>query len=68
MIDVENAVAEVKRDKPEDKILQQCTVPKMAGGVTHGLIGIKYTLIHPDPIHNLPSVLTLYKSKLVGHI
>ena len=67
MIDVETAVAEIKRDKPDDKILQLCKVPKMAGGVTHGLIGIKYQLIHPDPIHTLPSGLTLYKSKLVGH-
>jgi hypothetical protein len=66
MIDVQGAVAEVKRDKPEDKVLQRCKVPKMAGGVTHGLIGIKYRLIHPDPIHTLPSGLTLYKSKLVG--
>ena len=64
MINVENAVAEVKRDKPEDEILQQCKVPKMAGGVTHGLIG---SLIHPEPIPTLPSGLTIYKSKLVGH-
>ena len=64
---VEKAVAEIKRDKPEDNILQQCKVPKLAGGVKHGLVGIKYKLIHPDPIHTLPSGLTIYKSKLVGH-
>ena len=39
----------------------------MAGGVPHVLIGIKYKLIHPEAIHTLPSGLTLYKSKLVGH-
>ena len=67
VIDVEIAVAEVKRDKPNDKFLQSCKVPKKAGGVTHGLIGIKYELIHPDPVHTLPSGLTLYRSKLIGH-
>ena len=63
LIDVERAVAEVKRDKPEDKILQHCKVPKMA----YVLKGIKYKIIHPEAIHTLPSALTLYKSKLVGH-
>ena len=61
---MERAVAEVKRDKLEYKIMQQCKVPKMAGYVTHVN---KYKLIHPEAIHNLPSGLTLYKSKLVGH-
>ena len=31
------------------------------------LIGIKYKLIHPEAIHTLPSGMTLYKCKLVGH-
>jgi hypothetical protein len=48
LIDVERAVAEVKRDKPEDKILQHCKVPKMA----YVLKGIKYKIIHPEAIHS----------------
>ena len=55
MIDVETAVAEVKRDKPSDRVLQQCTVPKLAGGVTDVLLGIHYSLIHPVPVHTLES-------------
>ena len=67
VVDIQIAASEVKRDRPTDRLLQSCQVPKHAGGVTHGLIGIKYELIHPDPIHTLPSGLTLYKSRLVGH-
>ena len=66
-INVEKAVAEVKRDKPGDAVLQQCKVPKQAGGVTDVLLGIHYSLIHPVPVHTLESGLTIYTTKLVGH-
>ena len=67
MINVEKAVSEVKRDKPGDKLLQQCKIPRMAGGVTDALIGIHYELIHPESVHTLDSGLTIYRSKLMGH-
>ena len=66
-IDVDHAVAEVKRDRPGNRLLQQCQVPKVAGGVTDALLGIQYSLIHPIPVHTLVSGLTIYRSKLVSH-
>ena len=67
LIDVSIAAEEIKRDLPEDTLLQQCKVPRLAGGVTDALLGIHYSLIHPVPVHTLESGLTLYRSKLVSH-
>ena len=60
-------MAEVKRDQPGNKLLQECRIPKLAGGVTDGLIGIQYNLIHPEAVHTLDSGLSIFRSKLVGH-
>ena len=67
LVDVDKAVSEVKRDKPGNRVLQKCRVPQLAGGVTDVLLGIHYSLVHPDPVHTLESGLTIYRSKLVGH-
>ena len=67
MVDVDKAVSEVKRDKPGNRVLQECRVPQLAGGVTDVLLGNHYSLVHPDPVHTLESGLTIYRSKLVGH-
>ena len=65
-IDTSEAVYDLKANSANDWV-RNCVVPKNVGGVTDGLIGIQYDLIHPEPIHTLPSGLTLYRSRLATH-
>lgn len=67
LIDVSAAVQEVKQDKPNDKFLQSCTLPKMAGGVTDILLGVMYSKIFPIMVHQLPCGLAIYKCVLASH-
>ena len=53
MYDLSRAVKEVKDDAPNNKILQECKLPSMVGGEVDCLMGIKYSLLHPEPIHTL---------------
>ena len=66
LVDTTHAVEEVKSSS-NNPWIKSCRVPKNVGGVTDGLIGIQYSLIHPEPIHTLPSGLTIYRSKLAPH-
>ena len=67
MIDLSEAVQEVKDHKPQDKFLQSCTLPKVAGGSTDILLGIKYSRVFPVMVHQLPSGLAIYKCILSSH-
>ena len=66
-INLETAVREVKEDDPNNTILQNCTVPPLAGGCVEMLVGIKYNSIFPKEIHTLPCGLTIYQSRLASH-
>ena len=66
MIDTTRAVNDIKASS-SDPWVKSCKVPENVGGVTDALIGIQYDLIHPEPVHTLPSGLTIYRSKLAPH-
>ena len=63
-INLETAVDELKADNPANTFLQACRVPNMAGGSTGLLLGIQYSTMHPEMVHQLPSGLAIFKSKL----
>ena len=66
--DLTRAVAAVKEDAPDNKVLQSCKLPSKVGGEVDCLLGIKYSFIHPEPIHILvESGLCIYRSKLKSH-
>ena len=65
-IDTTKAVLDLKAGS-QDPWVRDCRVPEKAGGVVDGLVGIQYSLIHPEPVHSLPSGLTLYKTRLAPH-
>ena len=68
MYNVSKAVQEVKDDDPSNKLLQNCRVPDIIGGEVDCLMGIKYSLLHPEALHTLPtSGLSIYASKLKSH-
>ena len=64
---IEQATLELKADKPDNQLLQNCSVPKCVGGVVDILIGTLYNLIFPKPIHHLPNGLTIYMCTLASH-
>ena len=66
--DVSKAVKEVKADDPLNQLLQKCKVPRVIGGKVDCLMGIKYSLLHPEPLHTLAtSGLSIYATKLKSH-
>ncbi|MCP4994211.1 MAG: hypothetical protein GY934_10585, partial [Gammaproteobacteria bacterium] len=68
MYDVTKAVNEVKADDPMNQLLQNCRVPEIIGGEVDCLMGIKYSLLHPEPLHTLAtSGLSIYATKLKSH-
>ena len=67
-IDLTRAVNAVKEDAPDNQVLQSCKLPSKVGGEVDCLLGIKYSFIHPEPVHMLAeSGLCIYKSKLLSH-
>ena len=64
---IEEATRAVKKDKSEDSILQNCSLPSIVGGTVHILIGIQYNSIFPKPIHRLPNGLEIFKCVLASH-
>ena len=64
MINISEAVKEVKAADPENEELQNLRVPTVAGGEADVLFGILYESCHPVHIHTLPSGLFLAKLKL----
>ena len=58
----------VKEDATDNKVLQDCRLPSKVRGEVDCLLGIKYSFIHPEPIHTLAETgLCIYKSKLMSH-
>ena len=66
MINVSQAVKEVKADDPNNKELQEMKVPVMAGGEADVLLGILYQNCHPVIVHTLPCGLFIAKLKLAS--
>ena len=64
LINITEAVREVKAADPENKELQNLRVPTVAGGEADILFGILYESCHPVHVHTLPSGLFLAKLKL----
>ena len=62
MLEMFNAI---KQQNKNVKKIQNLEVPKMLGGKVDMLIGIKYQNIYPELIHQFPSGLAVYKSKLL---
>ena len=68
LYDVTKAVNEVKADDPLNQLLQNSKVPEVIGGEVDCLMGIKYALLHPEPLHTLAtSGLSIYATKLKSH-
>ena len=67
-INIQEAVNEIKRDRPSNKKLQNLRLPKEVGGWdTDVLIGIEHQSLFPKEIHSLPCGLTIFESKLLSH-
>ena len=64
IIDLTEAVKEIKADDPENRELQDLRVPSTAGGEADILFGILYEGCHPVHVHTLPSGLFIAKLKL----
>ena len=64
LINISEAVKEVKAADLKNKELQNLRVPAVAGGEANILFGILYESCHPVHIHMLPSGLFLAKLKL----
>ncbi len=63
MYDVSKAVKD-----PMNQLLQKCKVPRVIRGEVDCLMGIKYSLLHPEPLHTLAaSGLSIYATKLKSH-
>ena len=66
MIDIQEATAEIKGDKPHDEHLQSLTVPNTVGGKVDILMGIQYSCHHPRLVHQLESGLAIYELRLIA--
>ena len=55
----------VKAIESENKQLQEISIPKELGGHVDMILGISFSLVHPEPIHTFPDGLTIYKSKFL---
>ena len=64
LINLSEAVKEIKADDPENKELQDLRVPSVAGGEADILFGILYEGCHPVHVHTLPSGLFIAKLRL----
>ena len=54
--------------RADNQELQDCRLPSRVGGEVDCLLGIKYSYIHPEPLHTLvESGLTIYRSKFKSH-
>ena len=53
MYNVTKAFQEVKADDPLNKLLHNSRVPEIIRGEVDCLMGIKYSLLHPEPLHTL---------------
>ena len=67
MMNLTEAVNDVKNDDPNNSVLQQCSLPSSVGGSVDILMGIMYSSIFPVPVHCLESGLTIYRSQLSPH-
>ena len=67
LISLSDAVDALKKDDPTNQFLQNCRVPPEAGGTVDVLLGSKYLSVFPEPVHNLPNGLTIYRSRLSSH-
>ena len=66
LIDISEAMKEVKAADPENRDLQYLCVPSDPSGETDILFGILYKSCHPIHLHTLPSSLFLAKLKLAS--
>ena len=67
LVYIAKAVSAVKEDAPHKVELQNCKLPSIIGGEVDCLLGIKYSKLFPEIIHQLPCGLTIYKSVLMSH-
>ena len=66
-VNIDKAVDAVKGDAPHKAELQNCKLPSVIGGEVDCLLGIKYSKLFPEIIHQLPSGLAIYRSLLMSH-
>ena len=55
----------IKSIESENDQLQEISIPKELGGHVDMILGISFSLVHPEPIHTFPDGLTIYKSKFL---
>ena len=64
---LDEAIAAIKGDDKQNKLLQNAKVPNKVGGQVDILIGIKYNALFPTLIHMLPNGLGIYKLRIKSH-
>ena len=55
----------IKANELDNDLLQNVSIPKELGGYVDMILGISFSLVHPEPIHTFPDGLTIYKSKFL---
>ena len=66
VVNLTEAVKEVKADDPDNEELQQLRIPDKVGGEADVLLGIMYDSCHPVRVHTLPSGLFIAKLVLAS--
>ena len=67
IVNLETAVADVKKSDQDNQILQACSVPPQVGGSVDVLVGIMYLSSFPELVHMLDCGLSIFKVKLSSH-
>ena len=67
IVNLETAVADVKKSDVENQILQACAVPPTVGGSVDVLVGVMYLSSFPEQVHMLDCGLSIFKVKLSSH-
>ena len=63
-VSLKGAVAAIKSDVVNNRRVQECVVPEIAGGSVDILLGIQYASLFPKLIHMLPCGLGIYELEL----
>ena len=66
-VNLTQAIKDIKNDDPDNRQLQNLTVPEVVGGEDIDiLLGIHYEGLHPVPVHRLDYGLTIFKLNIAS--
>ena len=63
-VNMSGALEAIRSAVPNDKFIQSCKVPLVAGGSVDILLGIQYASLFPKLVHMLPCGLGIYELEL----